>query len=58
MRSYANIIKENELTNFIIDTFVIAPLDNELCYKKGENTTHSAIVHRFSAVSVSPKIKF
>ena len=58
MRSYAGIIKENILANFVIDTFVIAPLNNELCYEKGENTTHFAIVHRFSAVNLSPQIKF
>jgi hypothetical protein len=58
VRSYASIINENELANFLIDTFVIAPLNNELCYEKGENATHFAIVHRFSAVNLSPQIKF
>ena len=58
MRSYAGIIKEDILANFVIDTFVIAPLINELCYEKGENTTHFAIVNRFSAVNLSPQIKF
>ena len=57
MLSYASIINENELANFVIDTVVVAPLNNELCYEKGENTTHFAIVYRFSAVNLSPQIK-
>ena len=59
MRSYAGIIKEVELANFIIDTFAIAPLNDELRYNKDENITHFAIEHhflvRFSAVNLSHK---
>ena len=59
MRSYASIIKEIELANFRIDTFVIAPLNDELRYNKGENITHFAIgphfSSRFSAVNLSHK---
>jgi hypothetical protein len=59
VRSYASIIKEIELTNFRIDTFVIAPLNDELRYDKGENITHFAIgphiSSRFSAVNLSHK---
>ena len=47
MRSYASIIKEIELANFLIDTFVIAPLNDELRYNKGENITHFAIGPHF-----------
>ena len=55
MRSYAGIIKEVELANFIIDTFAIAPLNDELRYNKDGNITHFAIEHPFSAVNLSPQ---
>ena len=46
MRSYASIVKEIELTNFFIGTFVIAHLNDELRYNnKGENITHFAFCH-------------
>ena len=50
MRSYAGIIKEIEFANFLIDTFVIAPLNDELRYNKGENITHFAIGPHFSVL--------
>ena len=43
---HASIIKEIKLATFLIDTFVIAPLNDELCYEKGDNVTHFAIEHR------------
>ena len=59
MRSHAGTIKEIELANFLIDTFVIAPLNDELRYNNGENITHFAIgphfSSRFSAVNLSHK---
>jgi hypothetical protein len=59
VRSYASIIKEIELANFLIHTFVIAPLNDELRYYKGENITHFGIgphfFSRFSAVNLSHK---
>ena len=62
MRSYASIIKEIELSNLLIDTFVIVPLDDELRCNKGENVTHSPFCYllgRLSAVNLiylSPQI--
>ena len=52
---HASIINEIKLATFLIDTFVIAPLNDELCYEKGENITHFAIEHPFSAVNLSPQ---
>jgi hypothetical protein len=56
---HANIIKEIKPATFLIDTFVIAPLNDELRYYKGENITHFAIgphfFSRFSAVNLSHK---
>ena len=43
---HASIIKEIKPATFLIDTFVIAPLNDELCYEKGEIITHFAIEHR------------
>ena len=42
---HASIIEEIKLATFPIDTFVIAPLNDELCYEKGVNITHFAIEH-------------
>ena len=50
---HASIIKEIKLATFLIDTFVIAPLNDELCYEKGENITHFAIEHRQKTYSTS-----
>ena len=59
MFSYASTIKEIELATFLRDTFVIAPLNDELRYEKDDNITHFAIEHhflvRFSAVNLSHK---
>ena len=56
---HASIIKEIKLATFLIDTFVIAPLNDELRYNRGEKITHFAIEHhflvRFSAVNLSHK---
>ena len=50
---HASIIKEIKLATFLIDTFVIAPLNDELCYEKGKNITHFAIEHRHKTYSTS-----
>ena len=46
MFSHASTTKEIKLATSLRDTFVIAPLNDELCYEKGENITHFAIEHR------------
>ena len=43
MFSHAGTITEIELANFLIDTLVIAPLNDKLRYNKGGNVTHFAI---------------
>ena len=47
MCSDASIIKEIEFANFLIDTFVIAPLNDELRCNKGENIPHFSILPLF-----------
>ena len=57
MFSHASTIKEIKLATFLRDTFVIAPLNGELCYEKGANITHFAIEQAFQQSthkSVSP----
>ena len=49
MFSHAGTIKEIKLAIFLIDTSVIAPLNDELRYNKGENITHFAIGALFNA---------
>ena len=39
MSYYASVIKEVKLATFLIDTLVIAPLNDELRYAKGEHVT-------------------
>ena len=58
---HASIIKEIRLATFLIDTFVIVPLDDELFYEKGENITHFAFEHRENLLyntSLSEKVSF
>jgi hypothetical protein len=45
--------QEIKLATFLIETFVITPLNDELCYEKGENITHFAIEHRQKTYSKS-----
>ena len=49
MFSHAGTLEEIGLASFCIDTFVIAPLNDELRYNKGETVTHFAIGALFSA---------
>ena len=55
MFSHASTIKEIKLATFLRDTFAIDPLNDELRCEKGENITHFAIEHPFSAVNLSPQ---
>ena len=50
---HASIIEKIKLVTFHIATFVIAPPNDELCYEKGEQITHFAILHRQKTYSTS-----